>query len=370
MEDARVSRWHARITRTPGGFAITDLGSGSGTTVNNQPVVGTVPIRPGDVVRLGSLPLNTGAEPLRSIFASAPVLKRAHAGEASHDPVANRAHRLRVKLLVGLSIAMVALVAVVVAVASNKDKPKSSASSATDSLTGEDGEALPRWAFEAVFMVAMERGGKTEPIGTGFVVQDSGYLVTNAHVAEPIATHCLGSSRCIGVVIGNEHPERRFIIRGIKMHPGFAGGTDEFVPDLAVLEVDRPSSLPRGLPLAEASAVNNATLQGKRMAVIGFPGRTMNPADPVATVDVGTVGRVVRDDWIQFSAEITPGNSGSPVLVPGPAVIGVNYAGLGLRAVVTMGADGQPKVERIQQGGGLNMAVGVRLLREYLKDIR
>lgn len=49
-----VSWDHARIDLTPGGAAITDLRSSNGTYRNNERVTGTIPLRPGDVLRLGS----------------------------------------------------------------------------------------------------------------------------------------------------------------------------------------------------------------------------------------------------------------------------------------------------------------------------
>jgi pSer/pThr/pTyr-binding forkhead associated (FHA) protein len=54
--DSRVGRHHARIVRTdddPAQFAIADLESRNGTFVNGVRVDRPVPIRPGDVIRLG-----------------------------------------------------------------------------------------------------------------------------------------------------------------------------------------------------------------------------------------------------------------------------------------------------------------------------
>lgn len=52
-----VSRRHARISVTEKGVMLEDMGSQNGTTVNGTPVRGIQPIRPGDVVRIGYVPM-------------------------------------------------------------------------------------------------------------------------------------------------------------------------------------------------------------------------------------------------------------------------------------------------------------------------
>jgi len=54
LVDATVSSNHARITLSPGGWAIDDLGSTNGTTVNGVRVYGRATISPGDEVALGT----------------------------------------------------------------------------------------------------------------------------------------------------------------------------------------------------------------------------------------------------------------------------------------------------------------------------
>lgn len=53
IADTTLSRQHARITVTNNGYAIEDLNSRNGTYVNDKPVQGQMPLRPGDVLRLG-----------------------------------------------------------------------------------------------------------------------------------------------------------------------------------------------------------------------------------------------------------------------------------------------------------------------------
>jgi V8-like Glu-specific endopeptidase len=55
----------------------------------------------------------------------------------------------------------------------------------------------------------------------------------------------------------------------------------------------------------------------------------MDPTNPIATISRGDVGRVIDHEYIQHEANITPGSSGSPLLVSGPTRDRINYAGVG-----------------------------------------
>jgi predicted component of type VI protein secretion system len=53
INDAEVSRKHARLTFQGGKYVVEDLGSTNGTFVNGQRLAGPVVLKPGDVVSLG-----------------------------------------------------------------------------------------------------------------------------------------------------------------------------------------------------------------------------------------------------------------------------------------------------------------------------
>lgn len=53
VADAEVSRQHARINRTPGGYVLEDLGSTNGSFVNGERLVAPRVLNPGDLVGLG-----------------------------------------------------------------------------------------------------------------------------------------------------------------------------------------------------------------------------------------------------------------------------------------------------------------------------
>lgn len=55
IADMTVSRQHAQLERTPGGWLLSDLESTNGTRVNGWRVRGQVPVGPGDRVSFGNL---------------------------------------------------------------------------------------------------------------------------------------------------------------------------------------------------------------------------------------------------------------------------------------------------------------------------
>lgn len=87
INDAEVSRKHARLTFQGGKYVLEDLGSTNGTFVNGQRLVSSTVLKPGDVVSLGeqivlmyeALTTDAGATmishkaPARPVAAPAPV---------------------------------------------------------------------------------------------------------------------------------------------------------------------------------------------------------------------------------------------------------------------------------------------------------
>ena len=53
LSDAKASRVHAKLAYSDSQWTLIDLGSANGTLVNGLPVVGHVPLQPGDVIRVG-----------------------------------------------------------------------------------------------------------------------------------------------------------------------------------------------------------------------------------------------------------------------------------------------------------------------------
>jgi hypothetical protein len=57
LNHGSVSRRHAKISVTQRGVVIEDMGSQNGTTVNGKAVKEETPVRPGDVLRIGYVPI-------------------------------------------------------------------------------------------------------------------------------------------------------------------------------------------------------------------------------------------------------------------------------------------------------------------------
>jgi len=142
--------------------------------------------------------------------------------------------------------------------------------------------------------------------GSGFIVNEQGYIVTNNHVVE--------NAESLEVTLANG-----------KKTPARLVGRDSS-SDLAVIKIDIP-----GEKLQVARLGNSEQLQVGQMTIaIG------NPFGLDRTVTTGVVsslkrtlrapnGREIRD-VVQTDAAINPGNSGGPLLNSRGEVIGINTA--------------------------------------------
>jgi 2-alkenal reductase len=144
-------------------------------------------------------------------------------------------------------------------------------------------------------------------IGSGFVIDQEGHIVTNNHVAESVPD--------LLVTLADEHTVPASVVG---MDPG---------SDLAVLDVDVPAD---ELTVAELG-VSSSLRVGQRAIAIGNP---FGLERTVTTGIVSSLGRTLRRDdsafqlaeVIQTDAAINPGNSGGPLLDSSGRVIGVNTA--------------------------------------------
>lgn len=142
--------------------------------------------------------------------------------------------------------------------------------------------------------------------GTGFVISEDGYIVTNYHVVE--------DSQALQVILSD----------GGDPIPATLVGTDPF-SDLAVVKVDR--QMDTVLKFGDST-----TLQpGQQVIAIGSA-----LGDFTNTVTEGIISALGRkltgdggsalENMIQHDAAINPGNSGGPLLNMDGEVIGVNTA--------------------------------------------
>jgi S1-C subfamily serine protease len=147
-------------------------------------------------------------------------------------------------------------------------------------------------------------------LGTGFIYNDKGYIVTNNHVVE--------NAKAVDITF----------INGDR-YTANVTGTDPF-SDLAVIKInENTTGLPKPLVVGNSSALR----VGDQVVAIGNP---FGLDSSMTTGIVSQIGRLLSIDErgfsipnaIQTDALINPGNSGGPLLNTKGEVIGVNTAGI------------------------------------------
>jgi putative serine protease PepD len=252
----------------------------------------------------------------------------------SAQPPAVARGRLRAGAAGALAAAL--LVAGGVAVGDLTGSDPASRPTAAAPLPAAGGGAAPRtdagrvYAAAADGVVAVQVGGGS---GTGFVIDDRGTIVTNAHV--------VGQSTQASVRFGDS---------GATVDAEVLGSDPS--TDLAVLRVD-PSRVGTLHPLTLADSDNVRV--GDEVVAIGHP----FGLDRTATAGiVSGLGREIQspngfsiDEVIQTDAAINPGNSGGPLVDGRGRVVGVNSQ------IATSGA------------GGGNVGVGFAVPANTVREV-
>ena len=164
-------------------------------------------------------------------------------------------------------------------------------------------------------------------LGSGFIISNDGYILTNNHVVE-------------------DADEIKITLSDKKVYDARLIGRDEKT-DLAVLKINADHDLPF-VKLGDSSKLK----VGDWLIAIG------NPFGLARTVTAGIVsarGRVIGsgpyDDFIQTDASINPGNSGGPLFNVEGEVVGINTAivasgqGIGFAIPVNMAKDLLPQLK-------------------------
>jgi len=155
--------------------------------------------------------------------------------------------------------------------------------------------------------------GRQRAIGSGFVIDSTGYIVTNAHVVS-------GAQRVQVVVPESANDGSLQAIRSARTNivPARVVGVAREI-DLALLKVDNLK-----LPALSLAAYRNIR-QGEVVLAFGSPEGLRN------TVTLGVVSSVARQIdpdspmvYIQTDAPINPGNSGGPLVNVDGEVVGIN----------------------------------------------
>jgi serine protease Do len=147
--------------------------------------------------------------------------------------------------------------------------------------------------------------GRKETGGTGVIVDERGYVVTNHHVvasADRVVVHLADGSEVAAAIV-----------------------TEDASHDLAVLRLSTTRKL-QALPFGTSSDL----MVGETVIAVGHP---FGYTNTVSTGIISGLGREVTmpsgdvlRDLIQTNASINPGNSGGPLLNINGELIGINVA--------------------------------------------
>ncbi len=204
--------------------------------------------------------------------------------------------------------------------------------------------------FEKFFGGRPNQGFKQRSLGSGFIIDQSGFIVTNNHVVE-------GADKI------------KVILKDDREFDAEVKGRDPNT-DLALIKIKSDGNLPT-IQFGNSDDVR----VGEWVMAIG------NPFGLEHTVTVGIIsakGRVIGsgpyDDFIQTDASINPGNSGGPLLNMDGKVVGINTAiiaggqGIGFAIPVNMA---KGIIEQLQAKGEVTrgwLGIGIQDLSKELKS--
>lgn len=183
--------------------------------------------------------------------------------------------------------------------------------------------------FFQFYGVPRERIRKQPSLGSGFVIDDNGFILTNNHVVE----------RASEVEVFFDDGKKTKLKAKIV-------GTDKKL-DIALLQVKPgPYLLPLELGNSEAVKV------GESVVAIGNPfGLSHTVTAGIVSAKNRVIGQGAFDNFLQTDASINPGNSGGPLFNARGEVIGINTA---------INANGQ----------GLGFAIPVNQAKKLLPDLK
>ena len=193
--------------------------------------------------------------------------------------------------------------------AGNVSTLPTSSSSTISSSDENTVAAIAAAVMPSVVSIEILVDGQVASEGSGFVIREDGYLLTNNHV---VAAAADGATVNVVMSDGTEHTAT------------VVGATADY--DLAVIKIDETGLTPLVLGDSDALVV------GDDVVAIG------SPLGLEATVTTGIVSALHRPvtagdtsstafiDAIQTDAAINPGNSGGPLINSAGEVIGINSA--------------------------------------------
>lgn len=178
------------------------------------------------------------------------------------------------------------------------------------------------------FFGDQSREFKTQSLGSGFLLDEEGYILTNSHVAD-------GQDEIL-VRLSDEHEYKAKLI-----------GADEKT-DIALIKID-----PKGASLSPVELGDSDAIQvGDWVVAIGNPfgfGHTVTAG--IVSAKERVIGSGPYDNFLQTDAAINPGNSGGPLFDTEGRVVGINTA-------------------IVSGGTGIGFAIPVNMARQIVAQLR
>lgn len=171
----------------------------------------------------------------------------------------------------------------------------------------------------------------TEGSGSGMVISDDGWVLTNAHVVSGVST-------------------ARVKLSSNQLFIGKVVGRDQYV-DLAIIKIN-------SISLSAVELGNSDTIeQGDEVFTLGYP----FGLEGDVSFKEGTVSRrqiIEGETYIETSAEIHPGNSGGPLVNRFGQVIGINTGAFG------------KSIKGIILGETIKVAIPINTVRNYIPELK
>jgi len=297
INDEQISRSHIRVFRNDDGkWVVRDLGSANGTYLvdkrgtSKKKLTADHVLSEGDVIEAGKSRLSfaLSAQAYTAVAVPAPAPRKLTTGE-------------KLKRF-AMPLAALAVGGVFAAAALGMGSGSSTAHACSERAAADAIRPSTVW------IVGLDQQGRVAQTGTGFVLRNDGYIMTNRHVAlderdQPLAGYAI-------VLPGQE---RELPAQLVNFDP---------IVDLALLKAEGIPNL-KSVTWAKSSELT----EGDMLVAAGFPADTRERTSGAATFTFGRMSalRVFQGaQFLQHDADVNPGNSGGPLVNCEGEVVGVN----------------------------------------------